>query len=205
MKKNFLYFAFAALAAMCMTACGDDSNDDNGGSNNPQQPQNNVTLTAPKYADQAVRFELKEPIEATSDDATLQLKAVNFTEGGKAILEMYNPVTQKRSYVAETATISGNDYHISGSKASGTITKLQNAKARATRATSNVQLSLSLTIMGYTYSIDADSPADAVEKAKSMGGGAILGYIARTWNVLGYILDLKGSDIKAVASRSSRP
>ena len=53
MKKFFLY-AFAAMAAMCMTACSSD--DDNNNNDN-----NVVNMPTPPYADKAVQYSLDTP------------------------------------------------------------------------------------------------------------------------------------------------
>ena len=48
MKKFFLY-AFAAMAAMCMTACSSSDDDNNNNDNNV------VNMPTPPYADKAVQ------------------------------------------------------------------------------------------------------------------------------------------------------
>ena len=189
MKKIFFY-AFAAMTAMCMTACSSDDDNDN----------NNVAnVPIPPYADKAVQYVLDTPKapENAEEDAP-QLKTIDFTESGDLLVEFYQPVSRSTTYLKEKATLNGNTYAVNGSRMKGTI-KVVEAAARATRSGStNIIVDMAVTfsaLQTYTY-VTEDGETITVTKGVAPTGDEALKILARTWNVLGLILDLKGGDVK---------
>lgn len=193
MKKFFLY-AFAAMAAMCMTACSSSDDDNNNNDNNV------VNMPTPPYADKAVQYSLDTPKapENAEEDAP-QLKTIDFTESGDLLVEFYKPVSQTTVYIKEKASFNGNTYTVNGSNMSGTIEVVENV-ARVTRAGStNIVVDVTVTFSAeqtYTYTT-GEGETITVKKGVPPTGDEALAILARTWNVLGLILDLKGDDVKA--------
>ena len=193
MKKFFLY-AFAAMAAMCMTACSSSYDDNNNNDNNV------VNMPTPPYADKAVQYSLDTPKapENAEEDAP-QLKTIDFTESGDLLVEFYKPVSKTTVYLKEKATANGNSYIVNGTKMRGTIKVVEQA-ARTTRSGStNIIVDVAVTFSAeqtYTYTTE-DGETITVNKGVPPTGDEALTILARTWNVLGLILDLKGDDVKA--------
>lgn len=191
--KRFFYYAFAAMAAICMTACSSDDDDDN-------STTNEVTLPTPENANDAVQFVFSTPkaSESTAEDAP-QIKAIDITESSDIMIELRHPVSGTTVYVKEKATINGNTYTVNGTKVKGTVKVVENG-SRITRSGS-AELIVNLDVVYtstevYQFKTD-DGSTITVIKETPMTGDAAMDRLARTWNVLGIILDLKSSDVKA--------
>lgn len=195
MMKKFLYFAFAAVAAMCVVACGDDSDDnknDNGGNNSSQE----VVLPPPAHANDAAEFELDNillPQTSQQDQPQPSLKYIYVTEAGKLLLGLRD-IDGTALFVQEDVNISGDQYTLAGGK--GYIKKTT-AKARQTRAGGKVSFDMNFTIdvPGYgplTYTVTTDNPVSAIQVANSKTGGQLLTNLARTWKVVQMTLEIKG-------------
>jgi hypothetical protein len=191
--KKFFFYAFAVMTAMCMTACSsDDDNDD--------KKQNETVMPKPVNAEQSVQFALDTPKSPENvDDDAPQLKTIDFTESGDVLIEFKHPVSQSVVYIKDKASFNGTTYTMNGSKVKGTV-KVAGQAARATRA-DNVELAVDIAVTfstekTYTY-VTGEGETITVTKDAPPTGDQALDILARTWNVLGLILDLKGDDIKA--------
>lgn len=191
--KKFFFYAFAVMTAVCMAACSSD--DDNSNKTN-----NSVDISAPAYADQAARYTLEKPkAPANADVDAPQLKTIDITESGELLMEFYQSVSKTTVYVKEKAVISGNTYTMNGTKVKGIIKVVEQA-ARATRS-GDTQLTVDVAVkfsalQTYTYTTE-DGEIIHVTKGVPPSGDDAMAILARTWNVLGLILDLKGPDVKA--------
>jgi len=205
MKKNFLYLSVAvmtAMASMCMMACGDD--DDEVAKPNP------VTLTLPTNAEHAVQYKLASAMPATSttgdevQDAP-ELTSINFTESGKLLLELRNPKDGKLSYIMEDATFRNNVYSVNSRRVSGTIGLVKNS-AR-TRATDGLVINITVTYtVEETIAYTTGDETVTVTTTTTITGDEAMDRLARTWKILGVILDLKSDtkNIKAYEEFNSR-
>lgn len=190
--KRFFFYAIAAMTAMCMTACSSDDDDNNN--------DEAVNMPTPPYAAQAVQYVLDTPkAPENGDNDAPQLKTIDFTESGDLMMEFYKPVSQTTVYIKEKASFNGNTYTVSGSNMRGTIEVVENV-ARVTRAGStNIVVDVTVTFSAeqtYTYTT-GEGETITVKKGVPPTGDEALNILARTWNVRGLILDLKGDDIKA--------
>ena len=144
----------------------------------------------PADKDKTVKYILDIPMspEDADDDAPL-LKTIEYTESGYLLIEFYQPVSHTTVYFSEKTTLSDNIYTVNGSRMMGTIKEV-----------SNNYLIINLTVSFseeriYNY-ITADGETITVTKGAATTSDETLKKLARTWNVLGLILDLKGPDVK---------
>lgn len=104
MNKKFFYVMCMALTSMAFVACGGDDE---------PEPEKAPTLKTPAYAEQASSL--------TIADAKAPYKYIEFTESGRAVLQLnVNPEVKTRdvvdivSYIAGTFAWDGNKYTIYG-------------------------------------------------------------------------------------------
>lgn len=198
MTKKFFYFAFAVMTAMCVTtACSSDDKEED----TPKPSEAN--LPAPTNASEAVQFTLSTPMtstttgtEGSTNDAPV-LKTIDITESSEVLLELRSK-EGKTFYVKEKATISGNTYTFNGSSVKGYI-KVLDGTSLTRSSSSSLEINIEVTVSGtevYTYKND-DGETVTATKEVPLTGDEILDNLARTWNILGVILDLKNDDIKA--------
>ena len=160
----------------------------------------NINIPIPSYADKAVQYSLDMPKspENAEEDAP-QLKTIDFTESGDLLVEFFKPISKSTIYLKEKATINGSSYTVNGMKMRGTIKVVEQA-ARVTRSGStNIIVDVAATFsaeLTYTYTTK-EGESITVKKDVPPTGDQALDILARTWNVLGLILDLKGDDVKA--------
>lgn len=197
MKKNFFYFALAAVTALSLGAC---SSDDDEAADHAAP----VTLTTPANAEHAVQYKLVEAMASDSqDEGAPSLASLDVTESSKLLLELRDPRTGKLSYVMEDVNVSNNIYTMSGSKVKGTVAVKGNA-AR-TRATDELVINISVT---FSDGVVTFSSGDEAVSATSttVSGDEVLNNLARTWKISGVILDLKSKskDIKAFEEFDSK-
>ncbi|MBR6275601.1 MAG: hypothetical protein IKR31_01505 [Prevotella sp.] len=200
MKKTFFYFAFAAFAAVCLTACSSNDGDDD---NSKVKP---VNLSTAKYADQAAQYQLSTPVNS----GVYQLKSIDFTEGGNILLEIGNTSSSlaynNSSYILEKATVSGDTYTMNG-KIQGTI-KVIAAGSRETRAASHVQLIINLDVKfskteTLTFTTENGTTVTATKTVPTTADEAMKNLV-RTWNIRGAIIDLSSKEINAYEDFDSK-
>ena len=104
MNKKFFYVMCMALTSMAFVACGGDDE---------PEPEKAPTLKTPAFAEQASSL--------TIADANAPYKYIEFTESGRAVLQLnVNPEVKTRdvvdivSYIAGTFAWDGNKYTIYG-------------------------------------------------------------------------------------------
>jgi len=184
MKKHFFYFAMAACIALCNISCGSD---DGGGSGEPINPL--------EYANQAVAFIVSDgTVTATAGSSNASLTALNFTEAGKAVLEITE--NGEKKFVTYNVKIEGTTYTIydDNGKVIGTV------QSNVTRGSKSATININITIIvnGQTYTFTTNS-ADATMQYATMTGGNNLTNIARTWVVKNMKLTLESADPDFVA------
>jgi len=214
MKKKFFYLALAAIICAFNVGC---SSDDDEKEVKPE-PAN---FTTPPYAEEAMQFNLSPELKAASNtessETAYALKSINFSESGKILLELHNTVEGNLVYLMEDATVSNEAYakvySMNGSKVTGTI-KMWTARTagngpRATRAPGGdmeiilkVKLSNNETV-NFNNSEDENTVINTITPPVA---DEATNRLARTWNVLGAILDLKSEkkNIKAYEEFDSR-
>ena len=171
MKKTFIYLAMAAFAVVGFTACGSDDED-------YVAPKYDVQLPLPQNAKDAVAFDNIKNM--TSKGKTLA--GITFTETGNAILEVAG------DYISAAYTYADGIYTLTGA-ANGTI-KDNATKGTSTQST-NITISITVTIDGITYTFNGDAAADK-ETATEMVSNTDLNNICRLWTVKGMSLSLSG-------------
>ena len=196
MTKKFFYLAFAVMTAMCMTtACSDDKEEDT-----PKTSEAN--LPTPTNASEAVQFTLTTPLASTSTTSAPEnapvLRTIDITESSEVLLELRHPVTKQTFYVKEKATINGNTYTFNGSSVKGYIKVLDGTNLTRS-GSSSLEINIIVTISAtevYTF-VNGEGKEVTATKEVVLTGDEVLDNLARTWNILGVILDLKNDDIKA--------
>ena len=136
MKKNFIYLAMAACVALCNLSCS--GSDDDGGSQNPINPL--------EYASKAVAFQLSDGDVTATAGSGASLTALNFTEAGKAIIEITE--NGKKKFVTYNVKIEGNTYTITNDNGQqiGVVTS---DVTRGTQA-ATINVNITVTINGVT-------------------------------------------------------
>ena len=198
MKKLF-YYAFALLVTIGMAACSSDDNEEEVKVYTPN-------LSTPANATGAVQYTLATALPGSSDDAP-RLKTIDITESSELLLELNEPATGKAVFVKEKATISGNTYTVNTTNVQGTV-KVKGTQARSTRADASTELEINLTISfagaeAVTY-VTEEGQAVAATVNTPVSTDEALNNLARTWKIIGAIVDLKGDDIKAYEEFDSR-
>ena len=179
MKKNFFYLAIAACVALCNLSCS--GSDDGGGSQNPINPL--------EYASKAVAFHLSDGDVPATSSSGASLTALNFTEAGKAVIEITE--NGKKKFVTYNVKIEGNTYTITddNGRVIGTVT------SDVTRGTKTAVINVKITVVinGVTYVFNTES-AEADMQYATMTGGNNLVNIARTWRIRNMKLTLESDD-----------
>ena len=200
MKKYFFYMAMALVAAITTTACSSDDDENTDAT---------VQLTTPPYADEAVHYDLSPALVASSatesGDSRPELKAIDFSECGKILLEIYFPADETSRFVMDDATVAGNVYTMKGTKVQGTIRKVA-ANAR-TRAAERLYVDITVRLSDSevtTFKTDDETVSSTATTTAS--GNDATDRLCRTWKVLGAILDLKSNskNVKAYEEFDSR-
>lgn len=199
MKEKFFYLTMAAIAALCISACSSD--DDDAGSESATE-----SLTTPLFAEQAAHYELLDLLKPADADAPL-LKAIDFSESGKILVELVDPADNRLSYVTDNAIFSGHVITANGTKIKGSV-NIAVTKVRTRATDSQMVVSLSVTLSDgqtVTYDNSNDETGGTVVTTGAADDEASA-RLARTWNVLGAILDLKSKsqNVKAYEEFSSR-
>ena len=205
MKKHFFYMAMALVAAFTTAAC---SSDDDEKDDDPAVVP--VSLSTPSYADQAIHYDLTPALKASSalvfSDSAPELKAIDFSESGKILLEIYFPADEITKFVMDDATVAGNVYTMNGSKVKGTIKVGANARTRA-----DDKLTVDITVkLSDEEEVNFDTKDETVSyttpAANTATSNTQADNLCRTWNVLGAILDLKSKskNVKAYEEFTSR-
>ena len=200
MKKNMKFFVMMAVAAMTLTvatACGDDDEEA------PKKYE--AALKVPVNADRAAQYMLTETLSAVTEDGDLKLNAIDVTESNKVLLELKNTKTNKLMYVMDDVAINGDTYTLQGSKIKGKI-EVKGNGSRQTRA-GGVPLVIDITVTfsnEKTVTYSTGGMTITATKSTPMSSSEALTNLARTWNILGAIIDLKSSDIKAYEEFDSK-
>lgn len=176
--KKILYFAIVAFVAMCNISCGSDSS---------SSSDTGSKLPEPTYADKAVAFKIHKDVVAANGAS---LTAMNFTESGKAIIEVTKE-DGKLEYATYNVNISGNTYTITDNSGK----QIGVVKSSATRGSTSttINVSITFTLNGITYMFSTDSAVADMQFA-SMVGGEMLKQVARTWTVKNMKLTLESED-----------
>lgn len=201
MKKYFIITALAVIAMTAITACSSDDSD--------TTPEYKAQLNKPAQADQAVQFQLTQPLASNAEDPAEKplLTAIDITESGKVILEFHSPQRQAPVYVMEDVAINGDSYTFSGSQAQGTIQRTASNARITTRAGSD-ELRINITVTAIdqvtlSYSTE-EGETVATIVTTPVSTDEALSNLARTWNILGAMIDVNSSDIKAYEEFTSR-
>ena len=197
MKKNVLFIALVALFSFVVASCSSDDNQE-------EKTDYPVNLNTPTNAENTVLYELPVALAPTTE-SNLQLKSLDITESGKIIVELRYSDTQKPVYVMGNVSKNGNTYTVSGDKLNGTI-QMASANARTTRS-SNSSLVINLTITleeVVSYVTEDGETVEAVVTQTIDSSDEAMNRLARTWNILGAIVDIKGDNIKAYEEFESR-
>ena len=198
MKKYFFLAAMAIMGTISTMSCSSDDDE-----TIPPAPAN---LSTPAFAQQAADYTLTSALESTSTmGETYALQSISLCESGNVLLELRHSTSGKLSYIMEHATISGDTYTLSGPRAKGTI-KFSNAVA-GTRSSGHIIINISVTFSNEeTVTYDTGDGSVTVTTSTPITADEAMENLARTWNVLGAIFDVKSKskNIKAYEEFDSR-
>lgn len=186
MKKTLLLFGMAAMVAFAFTACGSD------GDETPAPS----ALPTPVYASTATSFEIDDNL--TSTDNTASLKGLNFTESGKAIIEV--ATVNGTKYVTYDVKIENGTYTITkAGKAMGTV------KGFTTRSEVEGSLTIDITVeipgLG-SFTFTTDNPVNVTKVTEAIAATGNTEKLARTWKVTQMKLTCEG-DISVSKTENS--
>ena len=196
MKKIVLLIGLVALFSFVVTACSDDDNQE-------EKTDYPVNLNTPSNAENTVLYELPVALAPTTE-SNLQLKSLDITESGKIIAELRYSDTQKPVYVMGSVSQSGNTYTVSGEKLNGTI---EQAFIDGNTRSADLSLIIKLTVTleeVINYVTEDGEAVEAVVSRTIDSSDEAMNRLARTWNILGAIVDIKGDNIKAFEEFASK-
>lgn len=126
MKKNFFYFAFAALAAISLTACSSDDDDSNNtsGSSSPTS-----SLPKPANADNAALYTLPDgglvaTNPAQEEEHAPVLNSFEVTEDEQVLFQLKD-ADNSNVFVMDKPVVTGNKLTFNSAKIKGTIEKVE--------------------------------------------------------------------------------
>lgn len=197
MKKSLFFYAMAACVAISNVSCGGD--DDNSG----LPPAGTViTLPEPATASQAAAYVFEtstaNAVKSETDDNVL-LKGINFTESGKAIIEVLANGAAK--FVTCNATLANGEYTLTddSGKKIGTVTE---HSVRGT-TTGSIDIQITITIPGVgVVTFSPTSPAAVQKVVETIAATTATTNICRTWTVVQMNITLDG-DVDLVMTESS--
>ena len=203
--KKFFYLAFAVLAAMTFTACGDDDDDNGNGGKKP------VTITKAAGADNAFLAVLDEGSlvqgEKSGSKVSKHVKEIGVLDGGEMSvtieeLDANGDVTETEVIVADVEEIDKTD--------EGTLIKVKDSKIKgevklmdkpATSRAGGMQIEMNITIEGVTYSTNG-TPAQCALKTVLATNGGVLDYVCQKFQVKKMIIECEG-DVKVFKTINS--
>lgn len=184
--KSLLLMAIAALVAMANISCGSDDEE-------VARGDDPVTLPQPEYAATAVSYEIPVSEVTTADGASLT--ALNFTESGKAVVEVTTADNSKK-YATYDVTIDGSKYIITdedGEQVGVVETATAQNSPRRASSTTSLMIYIEVTIPGLgTLTFQTAAPVSATKVAETIAATNNTANIARTWTVKTMKLVLEG-------------
>lgn len=196
MKKILFFYAMAACVAISNVSCG--AEDDNSG----LPPAGTViTLPEPAAASQAAAYVFETATEnaVKSDTGDVLLKGINFTESGKAVIEVLANGAAK--FVTYNATLANGEYTLTddSGKVVGTVTE---STSRGTTAGSlNIDITISIPGVG-VVTFNPASPADVQKVVETISATPSTTSICRTWTVVQMNITLDGDVDLAMTENS---
>lgn len=202
MKKQFFYLVLSAVVGVSCGACSSDDEKD--------AVLDPVNLSTPEFSQQAKQYTLEPAVsEAKENDGDgngKQLKSIDLSESGKLLLELSTSDGNKPFFYLEDATIGNKTMKMNGKKVRGSVQELS-SESGANGGSGLLVLDIEVTNEdGSTLSFKTGADgANVVMKSSPTTDEATL-RLARTWNVLGAILDLKSKkkNVKAYEEFDSR-
>ena len=193
MKKNFFYFAFAAVAAISLTACSSDDDSNDGGSTTPT-----VNLPRPTNADNAAVYTfagggVTSSTTVQGEEHAPVLNSLEVTESEQVLFQI-TQIDNTPFYVIDRPTVVGNTFTFNSDKVKGTVQRIE--RVAATRqGIVEYALILNFTIYQAGTPIEFKTPAEGVPATKQPTPAPSTSDInttslVRTWNILGATLDL---------------
>ena len=184
MKKNFFYFAFAAVAAISLTACSSDDDSNDGGSTTPT-----VNLPRPANAGNAAVYTLAgggvtSSTTAQGEEHAPVLNSLEVTESEQVLFQI-TQVDNTPFYVIDRPTVVGNTFTFNSDKVKGTIQRIE--RVAATRqGMVEYALIINLTIYNAGNPIEFKTAPEGVPATKQPTPAAstedATTWLCRTWN-----------------------
>ena len=196
MKKILFFYAMAACIVVSYVSCG--AEDDNSG----LPPAGTViSLPEPATANQAAAyvFETTKENAVKSETGDVLLKGINFTESGKAVIEVLANGAAK--FVTYNATLANGEYTLTddSGKVVGTVTE---STSRGTTAGSlNIDITISIPGVG-VVTFNPASPADVQKVVETISATPSTTSICRTWTVVQMNITLDGDVDLAMTENS---
>ena len=205
MKKNFFYFAFAAVAAISLTACSSDDDSNDGGSTTPA-----VNLPRPANADNAAVYTfagggVTSSTTVQGEEHAPVLNSLEVTESEQVLFQI-TQVDNTPFYVIDRPTVVGNTFTFNSDKVKGTVQRIE--RVAATRqGIVEYALILNFTIYQAGTPIEFKTPSEGVPATKKPTPAPSTSDInttslVRTWNFVTDDLPAATFDVHVASSNT---
>ena len=199
MKKILFLYAMAACVAISIVSCGAD--DDNSGLP-PTGTVSTIKLPEPATASQAAAYVFETTIDnaVKSETGDVLLKGINFTESGKAIIEILANGSAK--FVTYNATLSNGEYTLTDDNGNkiGTVTETT-SRGSSTGADLNIEITITVPGIG-VITFHPESPATVQKLVETIAATNATTNICRTWTVVQMNITLDGDVDLAMTENS---
>jgi hypothetical protein len=196
MKKSLFFYAMAACVAISNVSCGGD--DDLSG----LPPEGTVlTLPVPETASQAAAyvFETNTANAVKAEAGDIILKGINFTESGKAVIEVLSNGSAK--FVTYNAVLDNGAYTLTddSGKKIGTVT--DNTLRGTTGTSLNIEITITVPGIG-VITFRPESPAAVQKVVETIAATTATTNVCRTWTVAQMNITLDGEVDLAMTENS---
>ena len=184
MKKYLFFFAMAACVAISNVSCGSDADT----SGLPPQGQEAV-LPIPAAASQAASYVFATDTASAVKAGDVILKAVNFTESGKAIIEVVTDAGAK--FVTYNAALANGVYTLTDDQ-NNTIGTITDPTSRA-GSSATLDINIVITIPGIgEITFHPASPVAVQKFVETIAASTVTNNLCRTWTVTQMNITLDG-------------
>ena len=197
MKKILFFYAMAACVAISNVSCG--AEDDNSGL---PPAGTTIKLPEPATASQAAAyvFETTTVNAVKSETGDVLLKGINFTESGKAIIEVLANGSAK--FVTYNAILNNGEYTLTDDNGNriGTVTE-SSSRGSSTSADLNIEITITIPGIG-VIKFHPESPTSVQKVVETIAATNATTNICRTWTVVQMNITLDGDVDLAMTENS---
>lgn len=196
MKKLLFFYAMAACVAISNVSCG--AEDDNSG----LPPAGTViTLPEPATASQAAAYVFETATEKAvkSETGDALLKGINFTESGKAVIEVIANGAAK--FVTYNAILANGEYTLTDDSGKVVGTVSESTSRGTTDGSLNINITITIPGLG-VLTFNPTSPAEVQKVVETIAATTATTNICRTWTVVQMNITLDGDVDLAMTENS---